>query len=100
MFKTVEVPVLGLVQNMSVYECPKCGHQEHIFGEDGCRQYADDSGITVLGVYSSGRNGKPVLLNVGRMSTGNQHSNQKNYNRLSNIIPNIALKCLKYAQTG
>ena len=49
MFKKVEVPVLGLIQNMSVYQCPKCGHQDYIFGQDGCKQLAEDAGITVLG---------------------------------------------------
>ncbi len=35
MFEKVEVPVLGIVENMSWHQCQKCGHKEHIFGEDG-----------------------------------------------------------------
>ena len=41
--------VLGLVQNMSVFECPKCGHQTHIFGEDGARAVAKEMGLDILG---------------------------------------------------
>jgi ATP-binding protein involved in chromosome partitioning len=35
MFQKVEVPVLGVVENMSIHICSKCGHEEHIFGEGG-----------------------------------------------------------------
>lgn len=41
--------VLGLVQNMSVFQCPKCEHQTHIFGSDGARQLADTLGVQFLG---------------------------------------------------
>lgn len=41
--------VLGLVQNMSVFQCPKCEHQTHIFGSDGARQLADTLGVRFLG---------------------------------------------------
>ena len=51
MFRKVDTPVLGLVQNMSVYVCPNCGHQEHVFGKDGARQLAADIGVEVLGEY-------------------------------------------------
>jgi ATP-binding protein involved in chromosome partitioning len=48
MFRKVNVPVLGIVQNMSTYKCPKCGHEEHIFGKDGARALAQDVNIDVL----------------------------------------------------
>ena len=35
MFDKVNIPILGLVENMSVYICPNCGHEAHIFGKDG-----------------------------------------------------------------
>lgn len=44
MFSKVNIPVLGLVENMSVFCCPKCGHQEHIFGRDGVHQMAEELG--------------------------------------------------------
>ncbi|KAG9480972.1 hypothetical protein GDO78_010303 [Eleutherodactylus coqui] len=49
MFKKVSVPVLGLVQNMSVFRCPKCDHETHIFGADGAKQLAADMGLNILG---------------------------------------------------
>uniref|UniRef100_A0A8C3S122 NUBP iron-sulfur cluster assembly factor, mitochondrial n=1 Tax=Chelydra serpentina TaxID=8475 RepID=A0A8C3S122_CHESE len=49
MFRKVHVPVLGLVQNMSVFQCPKCKHETHIFGADGVRDLAETLGLDVLG---------------------------------------------------
>jgi len=50
MFRKVDVPVLGLVQNMSVYECPKCGHREHIFGQDGASKLGEEMSLDILGM--------------------------------------------------
>ena len=41
--------MLGLVQNMSVYVCPNCGHEEHIFGDDGAKSMAEELGVDILG---------------------------------------------------
>ncbi|KAM5234951.1 iron-sulfur cluster transfer protein NUBPL [Ctenodactylus gundi] len=49
MFRKVHVPVLGLVQNMSVFQCPKCKHETHIFGADGARKLAQTLDLDVLG---------------------------------------------------
>jgi ATP-binding protein involved in chromosome partitioning len=49
MFEKVGVPVLGVVENMSVYVCPNCGHSEHIFGADGGRKMAEQYGVDYLG---------------------------------------------------
>ena len=49
MFEKVEVPVLGVVENMSLHICSKCGHEEHIFGEGGAKRLAQESGVEVLG---------------------------------------------------
>lgn len=49
MFRKVNVPVLGLVQNMSVFQCPKCKHKTHIFGADGARKLAQTLDLGVLG---------------------------------------------------
>ena len=40
MFEKVGVPILGIVENMAVHVCAKCGHVEHIFGEDGGKRMA------------------------------------------------------------
>jgi len=49
MFRKVDVPVLGIVQNMSSYQCPNCGHTEHIFGNDGARSLAANVSVELLG---------------------------------------------------
>ena len=49
MFEKVGVPILGLVENMSVYVCPNCGHSEHIFGADGGRKMSAEYGVDYLG---------------------------------------------------
>lgn len=49
MFQKVGVPVLGLVENMAIYCCPNCGHQEPIFGADGGKTMAAELGFPYLG---------------------------------------------------
>ncbi|HKJ77815.1 MAG TPA: iron-sulfur cluster carrier protein ApbC [Gammaproteobacteria bacterium] len=49
MFEKVEVPVLGVVENMSIHICSNCGHEEHIFGEGGGERMAEQYGIDFLG---------------------------------------------------
>ncbi|MEK6748635.1 MAG: iron-sulfur cluster carrier protein ApbC [Pseudomonadota bacterium] len=49
MFEKVNVPVLGVIENMSIHICSKCGHAEHIFGEGGGSRMAKDYNITMLG---------------------------------------------------
>ncbi len=49
MFEKVSVPILGLVENMSVYVCPNCGHSEHIFGAEGGKRLAEQYKVDYLG---------------------------------------------------
>jgi len=49
MFEKVEVPILGIVENMSTHICSQCGHEEHIFGEGGGSAMAAESDIDLLG---------------------------------------------------
>ncbi|MDH5301450.1 MAG: iron-sulfur cluster carrier protein ApbC [Gammaproteobacteria bacterium] len=49
MFQKVNVPVLGIVENMSIHICSKCGHAEHIFGEGGGQRMATDYDVEFLG---------------------------------------------------
>jgi ATP-binding protein involved in chromosome partitioning len=49
MFKRVNVPVLGIVENMSTFICPKCGERSDIFGHGGARQEAERLGVPFLG---------------------------------------------------
>jgi len=49
MFDKVKVPVLGIVENMSYHLCENCGHQSHIFGDEGGKQMAEDQETHLLG---------------------------------------------------
>ena len=69
MFEKVSVPVLGIVENMSVYVCPGCGQTSHIFGEGGGTTMATDYGVPLLGHLPLNRSireqadaGQPTLI--------------------------------------
>jgi ATP-binding protein involved in chromosome partitioning len=49
MFEKVAVPVLGIVENMSIHVCSNCGHAEHIFGSGGGARMAAQAGVRLLG---------------------------------------------------
>jgi len=49
MFKRVNVPLLGIVENMSYFLCPKCGERSDIFGHGGARREAEKLGVPFLG---------------------------------------------------
>jgi ATP-binding protein involved in chromosome partitioning len=49
MFEKVEVPVLGIVENMATHICSQCGHEEHIFGSGGGERMAQDYHVPMLG---------------------------------------------------
>ncbi len=48
MFRKVNIPVLGVVENMAVHICSNCGHAEHLFGEGGGEKLAAEYGVDVL----------------------------------------------------
>src|SRR3954463_14888415 len=69
MWTRVEVPVLGLVENMSGFVCPSCGHHEEIFLRGGGRKLAERAGLKFLGeiplepaVSKAGDEGTPVVV--------------------------------------
>jgi ATP-binding protein involved in chromosome partitioning len=49
MFRKVDVPVLGIIENMSYFVCPKCGERSDIFGHGGARREAERLGVPFLG---------------------------------------------------
>ena len=49
MFEKVGVPIVGVVENMSIHVCTNCGHAEHIFGEGGARKLCEDYHVPYLG---------------------------------------------------
>ncbi len=75
MFEKTKVPVLGMIENMSMYVCPKCGNVDHIFGHGGAKAEAEKLGLPFLGeipldiaVRLSGDEGTPIALGDGPIS--------------------------------
>ncbi|WP_042249058.1 Mrp/NBP35 family ATP-binding protein [Paracoccus sp. PAMC 22219] len=72
MFGKLKTPVLGLIENMSTYICPKCGHEAHLFGHGGVAAEAEALNLPFLGalpleleVRMAGDSGRPVALGDG-----------------------------------
>ncbi len=69
MFRRVDVPVLGIVENMSYFSCPECGHRAEIFGHGGARAEAEKLGVPFLGeipldieVRRRSDEGQPIVI--------------------------------------
>ncbi len=72
MFGKVNTPIIGLIENMSTYVCPDCGHEAHIFGHGGVRDEAAAMGVPLLAalplsldVRLAGDEGRPIALGDG-----------------------------------
>jgi ATP-binding protein involved in chromosome partitioning len=68
MFQKVEIPILGIVENMSHYVCPACGHHDEIFSRGGGKRLAEELGVPFLGdiaidtrIRFGGDSGVPVI---------------------------------------
>ncbi|MGO4853527.1 Mrp/NBP35 family ATP-binding protein [Phaeovulum sp. W22_SRMD_FR3] len=75
MFARLKVPVLGLIENMSTYICPNCGHEAHLFGHGGVGGEAEKLGLPFLGelpldlsVRLAGDGGTPIAAGEGPIS--------------------------------
>ena len=69
MFRKVNIPVLGVVENMAVHICSNCGHAEHLFGEGGGARLAEQYGVELLAsmplsmlIREQADNGKPTVV--------------------------------------
>ena len=69
MFDKVGIPILGLVENMSIHLCSKCGHEEHIFGHGGGEKMCKDYDVDFLGalplelaIREMADSGKPTVV--------------------------------------
>jgi len=108
MFDKVEVPVLGIVENMSIHICSNCGHEEHIFGEGGGQRMAEEEEVDYLGgipldksIREMADNGKPTVVGdpdsrtaeiyreIARRAAGRLAMQGKDY---SAAFPNIVIQ--------
>ncbi|WP_289168777.1 iron-sulfur cluster carrier protein ApbC [uncultured Parasutterella sp.] len=69
MFEKVNVPILGIIENMATHICSNCGHEEHIFGEGGAEKMAKQYGVDLLGelpldinIRLSMDKGEPIVI--------------------------------------
>ena len=69
MFEKVGIPILGIVENMSIHICPKCGHEERIFGAGGGERMSKDTDVELLGalpldiaIREQADSGKPTMV--------------------------------------
>ena len=69
MFRKVDVPVLGIVENMSMFICPNCGHESHIFSHGGAEREAERLGVEFLGgipldmeIRETSDSGRPIVV--------------------------------------
>jgi ATP-binding protein involved in chromosome partitioning len=69
MFEKVEIPILGIIENMSYYTCPACGHKDEIFSHGGGKRLAQEVGTQFFGeipidtrIRFGGDAGVPVIV--------------------------------------
>ena len=69
MFRKVDVPVLGIIENMSYFACPNCGHRTEIFAHGGARKEAERLGVEFLGeipldiaIRETSDSGQPIVV--------------------------------------
>ena len=89
MFRGVNIPILGVVENMAAFHCPECNHISHIFSKNGGQNLASDLGIPLLSslplqkeVMEASEAGSPITLST-------KDSDQtiiKDYDKLTNAI--------------
>ena len=89
MFRKVDVPILGVIENMSTYVCPSCGHEDHIFGHGGAREEAEKRSVPFLGeipltpeIRLKGDDGTPITV-----AEPNSQSAQAFKNVVKNLQP-------------
>eukprot|EP01018_Ginkgo_biloba_P010629 Gb_19277 [translate_table: standard] len=76
MFRKVEVPILGLIENMSCFKCPHCGEHSYIFGNGGARRTAQEMDMEFLGevplnaeIRETSDQGNPIVVSSPNCET-------------------------------
>ncbi|KAH0448330.1 hypothetical protein IEQ34_022130 [Dendrobium chrysotoxum] len=82
MFLKVEVPVLGLIENMSFFKCPSCGQNSYIFGHGGARHTSQEMDLRFLGevplemdIRSGSDEGNPVVVSTPNSDSAKAYTN-------------------------
>lgn len=104
MFRKVNIPVLGVIENMSMHICGNCGHAEHIFGEGGGDKIAEEFDTQLLGslplskyIREQSDNGLPVVADDPVSNISNMYRNVArnlavSLSRLeSEVVPDIQI---------
>jgi ATP-binding protein involved in chromosome partitioning len=88
MFRKMNIPVLGIIENMSQFSCPNCGHVTEIFSHGGAQQEAKKLGIPFLGEI-------PLTLSIRQQSDAGMPITATEPNsKISEIYQNIAQKVI------
>ena len=108
MFEKVEIPVLGVIENMSTHVCSACGHEEAIFGDGGGVQMAQEYGVETLGripldirIREDADSGRPTVVadpdgaitmnyrSIARHVAGQLAARRRSY---SDVFPSIVIQ--------
>jgi ATP-binding protein involved in chromosome partitioning len=84
MYKKTGISIIGIVENMSIFTCPKCGEDTPIFGHDGAKLQAEEINVPFLGAI-------PLALDIRKSSDAGQPSTDKSYR-------DIALKVIEKSE--
>ncbi len=79
MFEKTGVNILGLIENMSYYHCPECGHVDHVFGHGGAREEAVKRGVSFLGEI-------PLNAQIRSCSDSGQPAGHEAYDQIASIV--------------
>mgnify|MGYP006176543931 CR=1 FL=1 len=95
-FEKVNIPIIGIVENMAMHTCSKCGNEEHIFGSGGAEKMCRDYGVSLLGslpldikIREQSDNGNPTVVAEPESSAA------KTYKKIARLT---AIKVSKLAQ--
>ena len=96
MFEKVNIPIIGIVENMAMHTCSKCGNEEHIFGSGGAEKMCQDYDVSLLGslpldikIREQADNGNPTVVAEPESSAA------KTYKKIARLT---AIKVSKFAQ--
>jgi ATP-binding protein involved in chromosome partitioning len=108
MFEKVNIPIIGIVENMAIHTCSKCGNEEHIFGSGGAEKMCGDYGVSLLGslpldikIREQSDNGNPIVVSDPESSAAKTYKKiarltaitvSKLAQDYSNKFPNIVIQ--------